>query len=182
MRVAIGQSLNWLEVGMSYVMATPELMTSAATDLATIGANVSAAHMAAAASTVALVPAAADEVSAGIAHVFSGYAADFHGLASGAAAFQQQFVQNLKTSALSYASVEDAIASFLQGLITSAGSFVNSLNQQLQQLLNELRNVLLYAFLLLFTPIGWFTIFAYLVSGLGLLLDKLLGFLGQFGL
>ena len=167
---------------MAYVIAAPEMMAAAAADLGSIGSTLIEEHAAAAASTVALVPAAADEVSAGIAHVFSGYAADFHGLASRAAAFQQQFVQNLKTSALSYASVEDAIASFLQGLITSAGSFVNSLNQQLQQLLNELRDVLLFAFLLLFSPIGWFTIFAYLVSGLGLLLDKLLGFLGQFGL
>jgi PE family len=33
---------------MSYLIAAPELMTSATTDLATIGANVGAAHMAAA--------------------------------------------------------------------------------------------------------------------------------------
>ena len=167
---------------MSYVIAAPEMMTTAATDLAAIGSNVSAAHMVVAARTTSVIPAAADEVSASIAHLFSQHAQDYHAVAAQAAAVQQQFVQNLKTSALSYASVEDAIASFLQGLITSAGSFVNSLNQQLQQLLNELRDVLLYAFLLLFSPIGWLTIFAYLVSGLGLLLDKLLGFLRQFGL
>jgi hypothetical protein len=167
---------------MSYVIAAPEMMTTAATDLAAIGSNVSAAQMVTAARTTSVIPAAADEVSASIAHLFSQHAQDYHAVAAQAAAFQQQFVQNLKTSALSYASVEDAIASFLQGLITSAGSFVNSLNQQLQQLLNELRDVLMFAFLLLFTPIGWFTIFAYLVTGLGLLLDKLLGFLRQFGL
>jgi PE family len=167
---------------MSYVIAAPEMMTATATDLAGIGSELSEAHMAAAPPTVALVPAAADEVSAGVAHLFSQHAQDYHAVAAQAAAVQQQFVQNLKTSALSYASVEDAIASFLQGLITSAGSFVNSLNQELQQLLNELRDVLLYAFLLLFTPIGWFTIFAFLVSGLGFLLDKILAFLGQFGL
>lgn len=33
---------------MSYVIAAPELMTSAATDLATIGSNLTVAHMAAA--------------------------------------------------------------------------------------------------------------------------------------
>ena len=167
---------------MSYVIAAPEMMTTAATDLAAIGSNVSAAHMVAAARTTSVIPAAADEVSASIAHLFSQHAQDYHAVAAQAAAVQQQFVQNLKTSALSYASVEDAIASFLQGLITSAGSFVNSLNQQLQQLLNKLGDVLLFAFFLLFSPIGWLTIFAYLVSGLGLLLDKILGFLGQFGL
>jgi hypothetical protein len=41
---------------MSYVIAAPEIMTSAATDLATIGSNVSAAHMVAAARTVAVLP------------------------------------------------------------------------------------------------------------------------------
>ena len=59
---------------MSYVIAAPEMMAAAATDLAGIGSDLSAAHTAAAAPTVALVPAAADEVSAGIAHLFSTYA------------------------------------------------------------------------------------------------------------
>ncbi|HWS94792.1 MAG TPA: PE domain-containing protein, partial [Mycobacterium sp.] len=39
---------------MSYVIAAPEMMTAAATDLATIGSDLSAAHTAAAASTVGL--------------------------------------------------------------------------------------------------------------------------------
>jgi hypothetical protein len=47
---------------MSYVIAAPEMMTAAATDLAGIGSALSEAHMAAGPS-VALVPAAADEVS-----------------------------------------------------------------------------------------------------------------------
>jgi hypothetical protein len=42
---------------MSCVIATLEMMTSAATDLATIGANVNAAHLVAAAPTVAVGPA-----------------------------------------------------------------------------------------------------------------------------
>jgi hypothetical protein len=45
---------------MPYVLAAPETMTSAVTDLATIGSNLSEAHTAAAASTVAVLPAAAD--------------------------------------------------------------------------------------------------------------------------
>jgi hypothetical protein len=56
---------------MSYVIAAREMMTAAAADLATIGSDLSMAHAAAAVPTVALVPAAADEVSAGIAHLFS---------------------------------------------------------------------------------------------------------------
>ncbi|HWS93014.1 MAG TPA: PE family protein, partial [Mycobacterium sp.] len=50
---------------MSSVIAAPELINTAATDLANIGSNLSAAHTAAAAPTTAVIPAAADEVSAG---------------------------------------------------------------------------------------------------------------------
>ncbi|MGA7055357.1 MAG: PE family protein, partial [Mycobacterium sp.] len=51
-------------------------MTEAATDLANIGSTVNAAHMAAATPTVAVIPAAADEVSSSIAHLFSQHAQD----------------------------------------------------------------------------------------------------------
>ena len=77
---------------MSYVIATPEMMTAAATDLATIGSNVDAAHMVAAAQTTSVIPAAADEVSAGIAQLFSQHAADHQALAGQAAAFQERTV------------------------------------------------------------------------------------------
>jgi hypothetical protein len=66
---------------MSYVIAATEMMTAAATDLATIGSNLSAAHTAAAAPTVAVLPAAADEVSASIAHLFSAHAQNYQALA-----------------------------------------------------------------------------------------------------
>ena len=77
---------------MSYVIADPEMMTSAASDSATIGSNVSAAHMAAAARTTAVLPAAADEVSTGIAQLFSAHAANYQATAANAAAFNDQFV------------------------------------------------------------------------------------------
>jgi hypothetical protein len=99
---------------MTFVIAAPEMMTAAATDLSIIDADLSHAHSAAARATVALVPAAADEVSVGIAHLFSEHAEDFHGLAGRAAAFHGQFAQNLKAGAASYASFEDAIAPFLR--------------------------------------------------------------------
>jgi PE family len=109
---------------MSYVMAAPEMMTSAATDLATIGSNVSAAHMAAAAPTLALLPAAADEVSASIAQLFSEHAADYQALAAQAAAFNERFVQNLTASAGWYASIETAINAYLNDLVNSAGGYL----------------------------------------------------------
>jgi hypothetical protein len=51
---------------MSYVIAAPETMAAAATDLAAVGSTLSAAHMAAASPTVAVMPAGADEVRTNI--------------------------------------------------------------------------------------------------------------------
>jgi hypothetical protein len=99
---------------MAYVIAAPEMMASAATDVATIGSNVSAAHMAAAAPTLALIPAAADEVSAGIAQLFSQHAQGYQAQAAQAAAFQEPFVQHLTAGAFSYAGIDAALASLLQ--------------------------------------------------------------------
>jgi hypothetical protein len=110
---------------MSYVIATPEMMTSAAADLATIGSNVSAAHMVAAARTLAVIPAAADEVSTSIAHLFSQHAAGYQALAGQAAAFQGQFVQHLTAGAFSYAGIEARLARFLQNLPADANLLVN---------------------------------------------------------
>jgi hypothetical protein len=129
---------------MSYVIAAPEMMTSAASDLATIGSDVSAAHMAASAPTVGLLPAAADEVSAGVARLFSRYAEDFHGLASRAAAFQQQFVGHLHAGAGAYASAEAANTASLQPLKASAvGSASTSvLGGILQNYINNIIRIL----------------------------------------
>ena len=102
---------------MSYVTADPELMTLAASDLAGIGSNVSAAHMVAAAQTVTVIPAAADEVSAGIAHLFSQHAQDYQALAGQASAFHDQFVQHLTAGAASYATAEAANVTSLTGQI-----------------------------------------------------------------
>jgi hypothetical protein len=107
---------------MSLLIAAPESMTAAATDLANIGSALSAAHTAAATPTVAMIPAAADEVSASIAHLFSQHAQEYQALAGQAAAFQQQFVQRLTSSAGSYANAEAASAARLQSLSAAAGS------------------------------------------------------------
>jgi PE family len=128
---------------MSYVIAAPETMTATATDLATIGSNLSAAHMAAA-PTVAVVPAAADEVSASIAHLFSQYGGGFQALAGKASVFHDQFVHNLKASAGAYTSAEATNAALLPPLIGSLFSALAlSLPQQLQQLLATLAGFVL---------------------------------------
>jgi hypothetical protein len=111
---------------MSNAIAAPDMMTSAAMDVATIGSNVSAAQMAAAAPTLAVLPAAADEVSASIAHLFSRHAANYQALAAQAAAFQEQFVQNLTASAGSYARTEAANTSLLHSLNVTSNSLVST--------------------------------------------------------
>jgi hypothetical protein len=112
---------------MSYVLAAPEMIATAAADVVAVGSTLSAEHRAAAASTVALIPAGADEVSVSIAHLFSRYAEDYQGLAGKAAASQEQFVQNLKLSAVSYTSIEAAIASWLQSFNASADQLVHTI-------------------------------------------------------
>jgi hypothetical protein len=112
---------------MSYVIAAPELMTAAAADLATIGSTLDEAHRAAAAATRAVAPAAADEVSVSIAHLFSQYASGFQALAGKAAAFHEQFVHTLTTGASSYTSTDAASTSFLQPIVNAIGSLLNDL-------------------------------------------------------
>jgi hypothetical protein len=111
-------------------------MEAAATDLATIGDTLNAAHMTAACSTVAVLPAAADEVSASIAHLLSGYGQEYQKLAGEAAAFQEQFVQRLTRSADSYASAEAANVALLQP--ATASSVVSAVEPLLNQLLLQL--------------------------------------------
>jgi hypothetical protein len=113
---------------MSYVIAAPEMMTAAATDLASIGSTLSAAHMTAALPTAAVIPAAADEVSASIAHLFSQYGGGFQALAGKASVFHDQFVQTLKGGAGAYTSTEAASTSGLsQSIVDDIGSLLNDL-------------------------------------------------------
>lgn len=91
---------------MLYVVASPDLMTAAATNLAEIGSAISTANGAAALPTVEVVAAAADEVSTQIAALFGAHARSYQTLSTQAAAFHSRFVQALTTAAASYASVE----------------------------------------------------------------------------
>ncbi|OBI57813.1 hypothetical protein A5706_19450 [Mycobacterium sp. E796] len=94
-------------------------------------------------STLFVRPAAADEVSAGIAHLFSGYAQDYHALAGKAAAFQEQFVQHLTASAASYASAE---AANMASLLKPLGGVVNLIGSAVGAVRYELGNIVSAAF------------------------------------
>lgn len=95
---------------MSYVVATPDFLGTAARDLAAMGSAVSAANAAAARSTTSLLTAAADEVSTGIAALFSAHGLEYQTLGAQAAAFNERFVQTLTATASAYRSAELANA------------------------------------------------------------------------
>jgi PE family len=98
---------------MSYLVAAPEFLASAAADLSNIGATLSAAKSAAAAPTTGVLAAAEDEVSAAIAAMFSAHGRGFQALSAQAAAFHTQFVQTLTAGAGSYVGTEAAnVAAF----------------------------------------------------------------------
>jgi len=98
---------------MSFVIAAPEMMASAATDLATIGSALTAAKAAAVTPTTGIVVAAEDEVSAAIAAVFSAHGRGFQALGAHAAAFHNQFVEALSSAGSAYAVTEASNVSLL---------------------------------------------------------------------
>src|SRR6201988_3054931 len=99
---------------MSFVIAAPEFLASAATDLANIGSTLGAANASAATQTTGVLAAAEDEVSGAIAALFSAHGQGFQALGVQAAAFHDQFVQALTAGAGSYASAEAAnVAAFV---------------------------------------------------------------------
>jgi triacylglycerol lipase len=93
---------------MSLLIAAPDMLAMAATDLASLGSTLNAAHTAAAAHATAILAAAEDEVSAAIAEVFSAHGQRSQALGAQAAAFHDQFVRALTAGAGSYASAEAA--------------------------------------------------------------------------
>ncbi len=119
---------------MSVLVVAPELVTSAAADLDCIGSAVNAAHQAAAVPTTGLAAAAADEVSAATAALFSKYGRDFQALSAHASAFHQQFVQVLSSASRSYPAAEAAGASLLR---TVQHDFLGAINAPTEALLGR---------------------------------------------
>jgi PE family protein len=95
---------------MSFVSTQPEALSAAAGNLQGIGAGVSAQNAAAATPTTAVVPAAADEVSALTAAQFTAHAQLYQAVSAQAAAIHDTFVSTLGTSAVSYLATEAANA------------------------------------------------------------------------
>lgn len=91
---------------MSFVRVTPDVVTSAATDLESIGSALSAANAAAVAPTTGVPPMAADEVSAAVQSVFATYAHGYQTVSAQAAAVHSKIVRLMNSSAVAYAEAE----------------------------------------------------------------------------
>ncbi|RER02840.1 PE family protein, partial [Mycobacterium tuberculosis] len=96
---------------MSFVIAAPEVIAAAATDLASLESSISAANAAAAANTTALLAAGADEVSTAVAALFGAHGQAYQALSAQAQAFHAQFVQALTSGGGAYAAAEAAATS-----------------------------------------------------------------------
>ncbi len=93
---------------MSFLTTNPEALSYAAGKLQTLGAAMAAESAAAAGPTTGVAPAAADEVSALQAAIFSAYGDLYQSVNAQAATIHQQVVNTLGTSAGSYATTEAA--------------------------------------------------------------------------
>ncbi len=93
---------------MSFVDIVPEMLSAAADNLQSIGSAVTVQNAAALAPTTALIPAAADEVSALTAVQFAAHAQLYQAVSTQAAVMHQMFVATLAAAANSYAGTEAA--------------------------------------------------------------------------
>lgn len=93
---------------MSFVIAVPEFLSAAATDLANLGSTISAANAAASIPTTGVLAAGAGDVSAAIAALFGAHAQAYQTISAQAATFHAQFVQTLSAGAGAYANAEAA--------------------------------------------------------------------------
>jgi len=106
---------------VSFLIVAPELIADAATDLANLGSLIGSANSAAAAAITGVLPAAADEVSAQIAALFSSHAVGYQQLSAQAATFHQQFVQSLTAGAGTYAAAEVNVVQTLASAVPALG-------------------------------------------------------------
>lgn len=100
--------------GMSVLSVAPESLASAAADLESIRAALDTAKAAVAGPTTNLTAAAADEVSAAVATLFTSYGREFQALSARVGTFHQQFVRALSAASSSYLSAESVNAATLQ--------------------------------------------------------------------
>jgi PE family len=95
---------------MTFVTTQPDMLAAAARQLAGVGSELTAQTDAAMTPMMAVVPAAADEVSALTAAQFASHAAMYQAVSAQAAAVHDLFVSALGAAAESYGATEAANA------------------------------------------------------------------------
>jgi hypothetical protein len=93
---------------MSFVNSEPELLSSAAGNLAGIGESMQSGTAAAAGPTTGVVPPAADVVSALTAHMFAAHGQLYQMMCQQAAVIHHQLATTLGTNAGAYTAAEAA--------------------------------------------------------------------------
>lgn len=113
---------------MSFVLAAPEALVTAVSELAGIGSALTTANAAAAPPTTGLAAAAGDEVSTQVAALFSTHARAYQQLGAQVSAFHEQFLQTLTASANSYAAAEsNAVQTLINAVHAPAETVLGSL-------------------------------------------------------
>ena len=102
---------------MSFLLVAPDILQTAAADVAQVGSAVTAGNLAAALPTTEVAAAGADEVSAAIAALFGAHAQQYQAVAARAATYHEQFVSTLNAAAASYAGTEATIATSMRGAL-----------------------------------------------------------------
>lgn len=120
---------------MSFLTTRPEALIAAAGALQALGSSMAAQNAAAAAPTTGVAPAAADEVSALQATLFSAYGTWYQNVGAQATAIHQALVNTLGTNAGSYGDTEaanqvttsaQALPGILSGLDSSSGATIGT--------------------------------------------------------
>jgi hypothetical protein len=105
-------------MGMSFVIAEPELVQGAAQNLAGIRSSLAEATSTAAGPTTGIAAAAQDEISVAVSSLFGDFGQQFHALNAQAQAFHAEFENLLSSGASAYVSAEaGGAASLLSGHI-----------------------------------------------------------------
>jgi broad specificity phosphatase PhoE len=102
---------------MSFVLVAPDMLETAAADIAQVGSAVTVGNLAAAIPTTELAAAGADEISAAIAALFGAHAREYQAAAAQAATYYEQFVGTLNAAAATYAGTEATIATSMRGAL-----------------------------------------------------------------
>lgn len=104
---------------MSFFLVAPEALTAAASHVAGIGSDITAANAAAVLPTTGVAAAAGDAVSAQVAALFSAYGQGYQQISAQLSSFHDQIARTLTGSANAYAATEAGAAQTLASAVNA---------------------------------------------------------------